>query len=186
MRVGILVSGVIFLMVGLAWGADPRDEAFDAAWDLAWTLQDQALRGDRLKENYIVYPRAQKTARFFMENYYEYVDEGSAVFKKRCADEQIAVTLAVWDKALQMMHGQVIYLCPRFFKRPTDAQAQSLIHEAAHWAGYMGECAATAVEIYTMDGAGRVPYRNGYISANQDNDRCGYWNVMRYRELPKM
>ena len=183
---GILVGvlSAVAWACASAWAGDPlnRDQQFDAAWNLAWQIQDQALRGTVLPSNPLIYPRSLKVAAQFNSTRYSYVEPGSATDLNQCMGGAVAVTVSTWMPSLRQNQGQLIYLCPTFWEYLPEAQAQTLIHEAAHWAGYQDECVATAIEIFTMDGAGRIPFRNGYIGYRiGQNDRCGYAELFPYR-----
>jgi hypothetical protein len=61
-----------------------------------------------------------------------------------------------------------IHLCKLVLAESHNSIAQTLIHEAAHLAGYMNECDATILEVAAMKSSGvGLAYRNGYM------DRCG-------------
>lgn len=57
-----------------------------------------------------------------------------------------------------------IYLCPLFGREGIFAQAQILIHEASHVAGFHDECQATNIELGAMHRASLwPPFPNGYL-----------------------
>jgi hypothetical protein len=59
-----------------------------------------------------------------------------------------------------------IYVCKKALKLSTEALAQSLIHEAAHVAGYKSECDATKLEVYAMKLAGKeIAVENKYFKS---------------------
>ena len=57
-----------------------------------------------------------------------------------------------------------IYLCARSLYFDELGVAQTLIHEAAHLAGYINECDATRIERAAMRSAGYTPYTNDYVT----------------------
>ncbi|MBC7371945.1 MAG: hypothetical protein H7326_10290 [Bdellovibrionaceae bacterium] len=59
-------------------------------------------------------------------------------------------------------YTKMIHLCERVMKESSDRIVQTIIHEAAHAAGYASECDATRISIIAMMAARRVANEVGY------------------------
>lgn len=59
-------------------------------------------------------------------------------------------------------YTKMIHLCERVMKESSDRIVQTIIHEAAHAAGYASECDATRISIIAMMAARRIAYEVGY------------------------